>query len=40
MAQPATPWAILLCRFRDDTTEPFSHQYYEALRLTVDGRST
>jgi PASTA domain len=31
MPQQATPWAILLCKFSDNTTEPFDRQYYENL---------
>jgi hypothetical protein len=26
-----TPWAVLLCKFRDDDSEPFPKSFYEAL---------
>jgi len=26
-----SPWAILLCKFSDDATEPFTRDYYEDL---------
>jgi hypothetical protein len=33
----ATPWAILLCKFQDDLTEPQSRSFYEDL-FTASGR--
>jgi hypothetical protein len=30
-----TPWAVILCKFKDATEEPFSKQYYKDL-FTVD----
>src|SRR5215471_7470501 len=35
----ATPWAILLCKFSDNATEPFSRSYYENL-FTLSGLGT
>src|SRR6476661_10074353 len=29
--QQATPWAVLLCKFRDNNAEPFPREYYENL---------
>jgi len=26
-----TPWAILLCKFKDDQSEPYTKQRYEEL---------
>jgi hypothetical protein len=30
-----TPWAILLCKFNDDNSEPFTRQFYERLFTTA-----
>jgi hypothetical protein len=37
-SMPPTPWAILLCRFQDDLTEPHPRAFYEDL-FTASGRS-
>jgi hypothetical protein len=34
-----SPWAVLLCKFNDDSTEPFTRDYYEDL-FTVSGVGT
>ena len=31
----ATPWAILLCKFSDDASEPYPRQRYEELFTTA-----
>ncbi len=31
----STPWAILLCKFNDDASEPNSRQFYERLFTQV-----
>jgi hypothetical protein len=33
---PATPWAIILCKFTDDNSEPFPIQYYKDLFTSAD----
>jgi hypothetical protein len=34
---PTTPWAVLLCKFNDDDSEPHPRDYYEALFAAPDG---
>lgn len=30
-----TPWAVLLCKFKDDNSEPFTRQFYERFFTSV-----